>query len=653
MKTKLSLLFLISCFITVNFYSHLQAQDAPLGPAPKILEQSINKVPYNPLILPDILASTAYAQDGSTNVFESVPIPAGTPWTTIGPLATLSYGGVFANGNYYITTGSTNQLGTVNITTGVETIIGAISGVASGYTSTSLAWKQPSGPMYLGATNITTSNLYTVTLTSPVTATLVGTITNCPGLIDFSINCLNNLYGVDIVNDNLVSINTTTGAGTIVGPLGFNASYAQGGAFELSTGNLYLAAYNQTSGSAELRLANLTTGGTTLLISWSGHEPVAFGIPGTCGTTVPACDMQAGPFLSLPGLILPQNFYPIKARVTNVGSATQTNIPVKFFVNGAQYGSTLYIPTLAPGMSDTTAVFAWSPSASGLTPIAIATALACDSIRTNDTVKTTVNVGCASLFTDDFTGGDGNWNIVNNGGTCIWSVKPRTSRPYTMPPTAVGNVFSADVDQCGPSTTINSTATMINSINCTNKYNIYLEFDSDFYLLSADICKVDASYDGGSTWSNILNWTTNRRNTHEIVLMPAATNQAAVKVRFTSIQPAWDWWWAVDNITIHGCSLVGVPGNQSNIPDKYALSQNYPNPFNPATMITYALPKAGNVKLTVYDVLGREVKTLVNEYKTAGTYNVTFDGSSLSSGLYFYRINAGSFTDTKKMVLVK
>jgi hypothetical protein len=70
-------------------------------------------------------------------------------------------------------------------------------------------------------------------------------------------------------------------------------------------------------------------------------------------------------------------------------------------------------------------------------------------------------------------------------------------------------------------------------------------------------------------------------------------------------------------------------------------------------MITYALPKAGNVKLTVFDVLGREVKTLVNEYKTAGTYNVTFDGSSLSSGLYFYRINAGSFTDTKKMVLVK
>jgi hypothetical protein len=650
MKTKLSLLVLISCFITVNFYSLLQAQDAPsLLLAPKIIEQSINKVPYNPLILPDILASTAYCADASpSNQFKSVPVPAGTPFTNIGSgLAGITYGGVFVGGVYYAVRGS--SLETINITTGVETVIAPITGVTSGYTITSLAYKQPSGPMYLGATNVTASALYTLNLTTAV-ATSVGAITNCAGLIDFSINCSNNLYGVDIVGDNLVLINTTTGAGTIVGPLGANFNYAQGAAFELSTGILYLAAYTTTD---ELRIANLTTGATTVITSWSGHEPVAFGIPGTCGTTVPACDMQTGPFLSLPTLILPQTFYPIKARVTNVGSATQTNIPVKFFVKGAQYGSTLYIPSLSPGMSDTTAVFAWSPSASGSTPIAIATALACDSIRTNDTVKTTVNVGCASLFSDDFTGGDGNWNIVNNGGTCIWSVKPLTSRPYTMPTTAVGNVFSADVDQCGPSTTINSTATMINSINCTNKYNIYLEFDNDFYLLGQDVCKVDASYDGGSTWNNILNWTSNRRNTHEIVLMPAATNMAAVKIRLTSIQPGWDWWWAVDNVTIHGCSLVGVPGNQNNIPVKYALSQNYPNPFNPSTMITYALPKAGNVKLTVFDVLGREVKTLVNEYKTAGTYNVTFDGSSVSSGLYFYRINAGSFTDTKKMVLVK
>jgi hypothetical protein len=222
-----------------------------------------------------------------------------------------------------------------------------------------------------------------------------------------------------------------------------------------------------------------------------------------------------------------------------------------------------------------------------------------------------------------------------------------------MPVTAVGNVFSADVDQCGPSTTINSTATMISSINCYNKYNVYLEFDSDFYLLAADVCKVDASYNGGTSWNNILNWTTNRRNTHEIVMMPGATNQTAVKVRFTSIQPSWDWWWAVDNVTIHACDLVGVPKEKEPVPVNYSLSQNYPNPFNPTTMISYALPRSGFVKLTVYDVIGREVKTLVNEYKTAGTYNVAFDGSSLASGLYIYKITAGDYTGVKKMILVK
>jgi hypothetical protein len=99
--------------------------------------------------------------------------------------------------------------------------------------------------------------------------------------------------------------------------------------------------------------------------------------------------------------------------------------------------------------------------------------------------------------------------------------------------------------------------------------------------------------------------------------------------------------------------LVGTNNNQNNVPSAYNLSQNYPNPFNPVTKISYTLPKAGNVKLVVFDVLGREITTLVNDVKTAGTHVVSFDASSLSSGVYFYRINAGDFTSTKKMMLVK
>lgn len=85
----------------------------------------------------------------------------------------------------------------------------------------------------------------------------------------------------------------------------------------------------------------------------------------------------------------------------------------------------------------------------------------------------------------------------------------------------------------------------------------------------------------------------------------------------------------------------------------YNLSANYPNPFNPQTTITYDIPKDGHVKLVVYNVEGRAVATLVNGFKPKGRYLVVFDGTHLSSGIYFYRLNAGSFTDTKRMLLVK
>lgn len=85
----------------------------------------------------------------------------------------------------------------------------------------------------------------------------------------------------------------------------------------------------------------------------------------------------------------------------------------------------------------------------------------------------------------------------------------------------------------------------------------------------------------------------------------------------------------------------------------YSLTQNYPNPFNPSTSIRFSVPNSGMVSLKVFDVLGREVRTLLNEEKHAGTYTVSFDMKNLSSGIYFYRIQSGSFVDTKKMILMK
>lgn len=106
---------------------------------------------------------------------------------------------------------------------------------------------------------------------------------------------------------------------------------------------------------------------------------------------------------------------------------------------------------------------------------------------------------------------------------------------------------------------------------------------------------------------------------------------------------------------------VGVgfhPEPLASVPTRYMLEQNYPNPFNPSTTIRYSIPTDGQVTLKVYNVAGQEIATLVNEYKTAGRYEVVFDarngaGASLASGVYFYRINVGGFTETRKMLLLR
>ncbi len=97
--------------------------------------------------------------------------------------------------------------------------------------------------------------------------------------------------------------------------------------------------------------------------------------------------------------------------------------------------------------------------------------------------------------------------------------------------------------------------------------------------------------------------------------------------------------------------IVGVDDNQ--LVSSYNLEQNYPNPFNPSTSIKFSVPERSDVSLKVYDVLGKEVATLMNETKEAGSYNVTFNSSNLASGMYLYTLKAGSFTSTKKMILMK
>ena len=108
--------------------------------------------------------------------------------------------------------------------------------------------------------------------------------------------------------------------------------------------------------------------------------------------------------------------------------------------------------------------------------------------------------------------------------------------------------------------------------------------------------------------------------------------------------------------TISGA--IWVPGISSvkdevGFPMSYSLSQNYPNPFNPSTTIRFQVPNSSFVNLKIYDVLGNEVETLVNEEKSAGSYEANFNAAKLSSGIYFYKLETGNFVKTKKMILLK
>lgn len=104
---------------------------------------------------------------------------------------------------------------------------------------------------------------------------------------------------------------------------------------------------------------------------------------------------------------------------------------------------------------------------------------------------------------------------------------------------------------------------------------------------------------------------------------------------------------------ISGIILTDIDDDPVNMPTQYKLNQNYPNPFNPSTKINWQSPVGSHQSIKVFDVLGNEIATLVDEYKPAGKYEVEFIASSLPSGVYFYRLQSGSFLQIKKMILLK
>lgn len=356
----------------------------------------------------------------------------------------------------------------------------------------------------------------------------------------------------------------------------------------------------------------------------------------------------------------------VKALVSNNGPSDETGVPVKLLVDGGE-SDTIFMSVTA-GATDT-AMFTWIAAGGSLfgTPVELTVQvfLPGDDLPANDAQADTVNVftGVAvnPVFFDDFSAGAGNWTISNDGGTCVWEVLDIAANFYTLPPEASGNILAADADLCGNGTTLLSTATLTNTLDLSAASVVTIQFDSDWrHVGPKDIARVEVSNNNGSSWSPVLEYAgVSARERHEALdVGSVAAGSGEVKVRLVSIQPDWDWWWAIDNFEIAANDSVVSLDDHNTLPDRFALHQNYPNPFNPATTIAYNLKADSRVVLNVYNVLGQEVRSLVNARQTAGKKEIVWDGrnnigQAVSSGVYIYRIEAGNFVQSRKMMFLK
>ncbi len=171
---------------------------------------------------------------------------------------------------------------------------------------------------------------------------------------------------------------------------------------------------------------------------------------------------------------------------------------------------------------------------------------------------------------------------------------------------------------------------------CNDGMIYYPGFSTSTLLAAMDI-GVFITTDYGTSWSELADGLPNT------VAMHLDYNQTSGKLRIgTHGRGVWE-----------ANGVIGIINYNNEVPASYSLSQNYPNPFNPVTNIKYQLLRSGFVKLSVYDMIGREIGRIINQDQQAGSYTVQYDASALSSGAYFYRIESQNFTETKKMILIK
>ncbi|MDD5609765.1 MAG: T9SS type A sorting domain-containing protein, partial [Ignavibacterium sp.] len=173
--------------------------------------------------------------------------------------------------------------------------------------------------------------------------------------------------------------------------------------------------------------------------------------------------------------------------------------------------------------------------------------------------------------------------------------------------------------------------------------------------LTGATLKLHISTDGGSNWTQL--WTADNDGQgwiwrNKVIDLTSYSNKQNLKLAWQYVGIDGDLA-GIDGVKLMGHTTTGIDDNSNKVVTDYSLSQNYPNPFNPATMISWQAPVSGHQTLKVYDLLGREVATLVDEFKTAGVYSIKFNAENLASGVYIYTLKVSDFISSRKMILLK
>lgn len=604
-------------------------------------------------------------------------------------------GGLGPDGFFYaIDNGPPVTLIRIDTATGIATNIAAVTGTFGTEGWTELAYDYSTSTWYGATGSATGSSLYTFNVTTGV-ATRIGAI-NTGLVITIGIHPTTNImYGIDIVTDNLITINKTTAVGTDVGPIGFNSNFGAGSAFD-NLGVYYFAGIDAGAGNARnFYTMNLTTGAGTLVGAFPATAQVSS--MGLVTSSLPPLPLN--PFAL-------QNPVAGTRIVTQIGSSTPVTISWDTSSRGATYKFVFGSPTVATrrltidnGGSNTIT-----------TTLGALDVLLASNGFTNNGSATDSAVGEWTVWAKKGTGASGPDSLsASNGPRSITFRRGQlTLGPLnqdfastTFPPplwalegggtmywarNAVGGYQvgsgSAKYDYYSAQTTTPLQSLVSQEFLPVTSPTNYLRFNYSHagYVftttgLGPDSCIIETSTNNGATWTVLLRmgasttpvggynsstvmstqppmstgaytpstaamWAT------KILLMPVGTN----KVKFTAKSGYGN------NLYIDDITSGTMTGTQTPItltPEKYELSQNYPNPFNPSTSIKYSVPVNTLVTLKIYNTLGKEVATLVNETKPAGSYEINFNAANLASGVYYYKIEAGSFSEIKKMLLIK